>query len=91
MNLELFKYDDVDTISDAIICFYNSLSDFERENLKKVIDLYINNKDFYMFLQKNVLIKKINVDYLIRLYNDFDSDNLVDSYDTIVVNTTRWI
>ena len=44
------------------------------------------------YIQKNFLVKKISVSYLLRLYNDHDSDNIVDEYDYITsVSTTRWI
>lgn len=91
MKIEQFKYEETDTISDTIISFYKELTNKEQEQIEKIIELYINNKSFYNYIQKNILIKKIDTNYLIRLYNDFDNDNLIDSYDTIVVNTSRWI
>ena len=43
-------------------------------------------------MQKNFLVGKISVSYLLRLFNDYDDDNVVDDYDYITsVNTTRWI
>lgn len=91
MKIDQFKYEETDTISDTIISFYKELTNKEQEQIEKIIELYINNKSFYNYIQKNILIKKIDTNYLIRLYNDFDNDNLIDSYDTIVVNTSRWI
>lgn len=91
MKIDQFKYEESDTISDTIISFYKELTNKEQEQIEKIIELYINNKSFYNYIQKNILIKKIDTNYLIRLYNDFDNDNLIDSYDTIVVNTSRWI
>lgn len=85
-----YVYDDTDIVSDTIINFYNS-NDC-KEQLEKFIDLYINDKSFHDYIQKNFLIKKISLAYLLRLYNDYDCNNVVDEYDYITsVNTTRWI
>lgn len=85
-----FVYDDTDIISDIIINFYNSCDC--KSEIDDIIKLYISDKKFFEFVQKNFLVKKISVSYLLRLYNDYDSDNIVDEYDYITsVNTTRWI
>lgn len=85
-----FTYDDNDLISDTIINFYNSCECSDK--IKDFVDLYVSDKKFFDFIQKNFLINKISVDYLIRLYNDYDEDNVVDDYDYISrVTTTRWI
>jgi len=85
-----FVYDDTDIISDTIISFYNSCDC--KSEIDDIIKLYISDKKFFEFVQKNFLVKKISVSYLLRLYNDYDSDNIVDEYDYITsVNTTRWI
>ena len=85
-----FKYDDTDIISDTIINFYESLDD--RSILDNVINLYISDKKFFDFIQKNFLINKVSSSYLLRLFNDFEDDNVIDDYDIIEsVNTTRWI
>ena len=76
-----FTYDDNDIISDTIINFYNSC-DCKTE-IADVIKLYVSDKKFFDYIQKNFLVKKISVSYLLRLYNDYDSDNSV--------STTRWI
>ena len=85
-----FKYDDTDIISDSIINFYKSLSD--HSILDFFIKLYISDKNFFNFIQKNFLINKIDSSYLLRLYNDYEEDYLIDSYDSVDrVTTTRWI
>ena len=85
-----FVYDDTDMISDTIINFYNSCDC--KSEIDDIIKLYISDKKFFEFVQKNFLVKKISVSYLLRLFNDYDSDNIVDEYDYITsVNTTRWI
>lgn len=85
-----FKYDEADIISDTIINFYNSYD--EKKELDEVIDLYISDKKFFDFVQRNFLINKVSVSYLLRLFNDYEDDNVLDEYDTITsVNTTRWI
>lgn len=90
MNYHEFKYEEDDIISETIINFYTNLK--EKETIEPVIERYINNRRFFEFIQKNFLINKICESYLLRLYNDFDEDNVVDEYDYITsVNTTRWI
>ena len=85
-----FVYDDTDIISDTIINFYNSCEC--KSEIDDIVKLYVSDKKFFEFVQKNFLVKKISVSYLLRLYNDYDSDNIVDEYDYITsVNTTRWI
>ena len=85
-----FTYDDNDIISDTIINFYNSCDC--KNDIKNFIDLYTSDKRFYEYIQKNFLINKISVSYLIRLFNDYDVDNVIDDYDYISrVTTTRWI
>ena len=85
-----YVYDDSDIISDVIVNFYN-LCDCKDE-LKGFMDCYFSNKEFFLYIQKNFLVKKISIPYLMRLYNDYDSDNIVNEYDYISrVNTTRWI
>ncbi len=85
-----FVYDDTDIISDTIINFYNSCDC--KSEIDDIISLYMNDKKFFEFVQKNFLVKKISVSYLLRLFNDYDTDNIVDEYDYITsVNTTRWI
>lgn len=85
-----FSYEDDDIVSDTILNFYNSCDCKER--IFDFINLYINDKNFYNFVQKNFLVKKISDSYLIRLYNDYDSDSIVDEYDYITsISTTRWI
>jgi hypothetical protein len=85
-----FVYDDDDVISDAIICFYDSCDcKFE---IKDVIYKYVNDRGFYDFVQKNFLISKIGVSYLLKLLNDYDGDSVMDDYYYITsVNTSRWI
>ena len=85
-----FSYDDNDIISDTIINFYNSCDC--KDDIKGFIDLYVSDKRFYEFIQKNFLINKISVPYLVRLFNDYDEDSVIDDYDYISrVTTTRWI
>ena len=85
-----FSYEDDDIVSDTILNFYNSCDCKER--IFDFINLYINDKNFYNFVQKNFLVKKISDSYLIRLYNDYDSDSIVDEYDYITsISTTRRI
>lgn len=85
-----FTYDDTDIVSDTIINFYNSCDC--KEQLDEFINLYISDKLFFDYIQKNFLVKKVSESYLLRLYNDYDCDNVVDEYDYITsVNTTRWI
>ena len=85
-----FSYEDDDIVSDTILNFYNSCDCKER--IFDFINLYVNDKNFYNFVQKNFLVKKISDSYLIRLYNDYDSDSIVDEYDYITsISTTRWI
>ncbi len=81
-------YDDV--ISETLLGFYDSCD--RKSEIKKIIDLYISDKVFFNYIQKNFLVNRVSIEYLIRLYNDFDTDNIVDEYDYITnVNTTRWI
>ena len=85
-----FKYDDTDIVSDAIINFYESLAD--RSILDGFINLYISDKKFFDFIQKNFLISKIDSSYLLRLFNDYEEDYIIDEYDCVDrVTTTRWI
>ena len=85
-----FKYDDNDIISDTIINFYNTCDC--RSEIFDIVNLYTSDKKFFDYIQKNFLVQKISVSYLLRLYNDYDSDNIVDEYDYITsVSTTRWI
>lgn len=85
-----FKYEEEDIISDTIINYYENCDN--KDVLEPFIDKYKNNKKFYEFIQKNCLVNKIDESYLLRLYNDFDEDGIVDEYDYITnVNTTRWI
>jgi len=82
-----FKYEDDDIISDAIINFYTN----NKAN-QEFIEKYINDLKFQNYIKKNCLVKKINEKYLMRLYNDYDEDNIVEEYDYITsVNPTRWI
>lgn len=90
MNVCDFKYDEDDIISDTIISFYNSCND--KDSINDIVERYISDKKFFEFVQKNFLVKKISISYLLRLFNDYDDDNVVDDYDYITsVNTTRWI
>lgn len=90
MNLCEFKYDDNDIVSESIVNFYNNLDN--NNMIKDFVDLYINDKKFFDFVQKNFLIGKLSIDYLLRLFNDYDDDSIIDDYDEInYVNTTRWI
>ena len=83
-----YKYDDF--VSDSIFNFYNSCED--KCLLKKFIDLYISDVAFFDFVHKNFLIDRLDTSYLLHLFEDYDSDNIVDEYDYITsVNTTRWI
>jgi len=85
-----FSYEDNDIVSDTILSFYD-LCDC-KEEIFDFVNLYVNDKNFYNYVQKNFLVKKISVPYLIRLYNDYDFDSVVDEYDYITsVSTTRWI
>lgn len=85
-----FLYEDTDIISDTIMNFYNSCEC--KGEIQDIINLYISDKKFFDFVQKNFLVKKVSVSYLLRLYQDYDSDNIIDEYDYITsVNTTRWI
>lgn len=87
IELKDFKYEDDDIISDAIINFYsNNKADL------KFIKKYLNDLKFQEYIKKNCLIKKISEKYLMRLYNDYDEDNIVEEYDYITsINPTRWI
>ena len=78
-----------DVITDSIINCCNSFPN--DEELNKFLNLYKSDKRFYDYIQKNLLINKIDYLYLLRLLNDYDSTSIVDDYDTIVVTTTRWI
>ena len=90
ISIDDFVYDDTDIISDTIINFYNSCDC--KSEIDDIIKLYISDNKFFEYIQKNFLVKKISVSYLLRLFNDYDSDNIVDEYDYITcVNTTRWI
>lgn len=90
MNLCDFKYEDIDIVSESIVNFYNNVDDNSR--ITDFINLYINDKKFFDFVQKNFLIGKLSIDYLVRLFNDFDDDSIIDDYDEIkYVNMTRWI
>lgn len=90
MNICDFMYDEADIISDTIINFYNNCDD--KESIQDIIERYVSDKKFYEFIQKNCLVNKVSVSYLLRLFNDYDDDNVVDDYDYITsVNTTRWI
>lgn len=90
MNICEFKYDEEDIISDSIIGFYNSCD--KKEEIQDIIEKYVGDKRFFEFIQKNCLVNKISVSYLLRLFNDYDEDNVVDDYDYITsVSTTRWI
>ena len=90
VSVDDFVYDDTDIISDTIINFYNSCDC--KSEIDDIVKLYVSDKKFFEFVQKNFLVKKISVSYLLRLFNDYDSDNIVDEYDYITsVNTTRWI
>lgn len=85
-----FSYDDEDIISDSIFNFYNSCDC--KADLYEFMSLYTNNKKFYTYIQKNCLINKVDVSYLLRLFNDYEENDVVDDYDYIsCVNTTRWI
>lgn len=85
-----FSYDDNDIISDTIFNFYNSCDC--KDEIFEFINLYVSDKRFYQYVQRNFLVKKISYSYLMRLFNDYDSDNIIDEYDYITsVSTTRWI
>lgn len=85
-----FLYDDNDIISDTIISFYNSCEC--KSEIYDIVNMYVSDNKFFDFIQRNFLVNKISVSYLVRLYNDYDSDNVIDDYDYITsVNTTRWI
>lgn len=85
-----FSYDDNDIISDTIFNFYNSCDC--KDEIFEFINLYVSDKRFYQYVQRNFLVKKISCSYLMRLFNDYDSDNIIDEYDYITsVSTTRWI
>lgn len=89
-SISNFVYDDADIISDTIINFYNTCDC--KDQLVDIVNLYISDKKFFQYIQKNFLVTKMSVSYLLRLFNDYDSDNIVDEYDYITsVNTTRWI
>lgn len=89
MIIENFKYDEDDIVSDTIVNFCMNACG---ESIQPFIDKYMNDKKFFHFIQKNFLVNKISVSYLLRLYNDYEDDNVVDEYDYITsVNTTRWI
>jgi len=90
MNVCDFKYDEDDIISDTIISFYNGCDD--KDSIGDIVERYVSDKSFFEYMQKNFLVGKISVSYLLRLFNDYDDDNVVDDYDYITsVNTTRWI
>ncbi len=85
-----FTYDDADIISDTIINFYNSCEC--KSEIRDIVLMYVNDKKFYDYIQRNFLVNKVSTSYLLRLFNDYDEDNVVDEYDYITsVNTTRWI
>lgn len=85
-----FKYDESDIISETIISFYNSCDN--KDEIQDFVERYVGDKKFFEYVQKNFLVKKISVSYLLRIFNDYDDDNVVDDYDYITsVNTTRWI
>lgn len=89
MKMINFNYDDNDVISDIIFNFYNSCND---NRLDYFVGLYINNKKFFEYIQRNFLINKISVNYILRLLNEYDDDFIVEEDDLITsVNTTRWI
>ncbi len=85
-----FSYEDDDIISDAIFSLYNSCDC--KADLFEFMSLYSDNKKFYNYIQKNCLINKVDVSYLLRLFNEYEENDVVDDYDYIsCVNTTRWI
>ena len=85
-----FKYDESDIISETIISFYNNCD--KKEEIQDIVERYVGDKKFFEYVQKNFLVKKISISYLLRIFNDYDDDNVVDDYDYItIVNTTRWI
>lgn len=85
-----FKYDESDIISETIISFYNNCD--KKDEIQDFVERYVGDKKFFEHVQKNFLVKKISVSYLLRIFNDYDDDNIVDDYDYITsVNTTRWI
>jgi len=85
-----FKYDESDIISETIISFYNNCD--KKEEIQDIVERYVGDKKFFEYVQKNFLVKKISISYLLRIFNDYDDDNVVDDYDYITsVNTTRWI
>ena len=90
IDIKNFKYEDDDIISDAIITSY-----LNNEASEEFIEKYINDLKFQRYIKKNCLIKKINKDYLNRLYNDYhseDDEDVVEEYNYITsVNPTRWI
>ena len=87
IDIKKFNYNDDDIISDAIINSYLN-NEASEEFTKK----YINEEKFREYIQKNCLVKKINKEYLNRLYNDYEEDKIVEEYDYITsVNPTRWI
>ena len=49
-----FSYDDNDIISDTIISFYDSCDC--KDEIKNFIDLYVSDRKFFDFIQKNFLI-----------------------------------
>lgn len=89
MEQKNFKYEEDDIISDTIMNFCETI---DKEEINKFVNKYINDSKFYEYIQKNFLVNKISESYLIRLYNDYEENNIVEEYDYITsVNTTRWI
>lgn len=81
-------------LEDSILEFYNTCE--SKTQIENIIELYKNDEKFYNFVQKKLLINKISISYLQRLYNDYnnehETENIVNDYDYITkVNTTRWI
>ncbi len=89
MELKDFKYEEEDIISDTIINYCKTI---DKEEIKNFINRYINDNKFYEYIQKSFLVNRINEQYLLRLYNDYEENNIVDEYDYITsISTTRWI
>lgn len=89
MDDVIFYYDN-DILNDAVISFYNLC---ECKNvISDFINLYISDNKFYNYVQRNLLVNKIDCSYLLRLFDEYESVDFVDEYDVVSsVNTTRWI
>lgn len=87
-----FKYEEEDIISDTIINYFYNYNGEDKSELEKTIIKYIEDECFFKYVQKNILINKINHETLIKIYSDYEGEDLIENLDMITkVTTTKWI